>query len=304
MAHVVRVKLTGKEAQLGRVPAHDVAELLLGIERAVVRAAGHVVGRQVKDTGRWEATLASAARLRLVAIEAGSVVGVLELPGVDDANGFGLAATTLSELAWSEVLDSVTDHDDSRIDVVRAVAELGTKVGIGTRYEAVELIDEEARDEEVMIRTVRIDGPTYRQLRAVANSAPGTREAVVVGSLVEADFERMSARVRTPAGDAVVVEFDESLADSIQDALRRPMQFEGVVSYDPNTLVVRSVRIRAIKRPEQLLLISDPHDFWRRHSIAELAQLQGVGPVKDIETLHDHELSADDVDALFAALEE
>lgn len=299
MARVVRVKLTGEEAQLGRVPAHDVAELLLGIERAVARAAGHLVRRPIKDTGRWEATLTSAARLRLVAIEAGSVVGVLELPSVEDVDGFELEATTLSELAWSALLDSVTDHDDSRIDVVRAVAELGTKVGIGTRYDAVELIDENATH-----RSVRIDGPKYRQLRAVANSAPGTREATVVGSLVEADFERMSARVRTPAGDAVVVEFDDALADAIQEALRRPMQFEGVVSYDPNTLVVRTVRVRAIRRPEQLLLISDPWEFWRRHSIAELAQQKGITPVTNIEILHDHELSADDVDALLAALEE
>jgi len=50
MNTVLRVRLTGDDAQLGRVAAGDVARMLLGVERAVARAAGHVIGRQVKPT--------------------------------------------------------------------------------------------------------------------------------------------------------------------------------------------------------------------------------------------------------------
>jgi hypothetical protein len=40
MSTVLRVRLTGDDAPLGRVAAGDVARMLLGVERAVARAAG------------------------------------------------------------------------------------------------------------------------------------------------------------------------------------------------------------------------------------------------------------------------
>lgn len=79
MSTVLRVRLTGDDTQLGRVAAGDVARMLLGIERAVARAAGHVIGRQVKSTGRRGRAI-EETRFRLLSIERGSVVGVLELP--------------------------------------------------------------------------------------------------------------------------------------------------------------------------------------------------------------------------------
>jgi len=73
---VLRVRLTGDDAQLGRVAAGDVARMLLG----VARAAGHVIGRQVKPTGRRGRAIEDTTRFRLLSIERGSIVGVLELP--------------------------------------------------------------------------------------------------------------------------------------------------------------------------------------------------------------------------------
>ena len=51
--------------------------MLLGIERVVARASGHVIGRQVRPTGRWGVLIESAVRFRLIALEERSVGGLL-----------------------------------------------------------------------------------------------------------------------------------------------------------------------------------------------------------------------------------
>jgi hypothetical protein len=65
--------------------------MLLGVERAVARAAGHVIGRQVKPTGRRGRAIEETTRFRLRSIERGSIVGVLELPeeAANDAPSLG-----------------------------------------------------------------------------------------------------------------------------------------------------------------------------------------------------------------------
>jgi hypothetical protein len=296
MAKVVRVSLTGAEAQLGRVPARDVARLFLGIERVVARAAGHVIGRQVPGTGRRGRLIEDAARLRLIRLERGSVVGVLELP---QPSGMFEDASTLSELAWEAALDTASGQDESRIDVASALAQLTTELGIGQRYDAIELGDEQGGRPPV-----RVDSTQCLRLTRLTTVEPSIREATVVGLLVEADFERMTARVRTGTGEAIPIEFDEDTADAIKEALRHPTEVMGVVTYDPLTLVARAVRVRALTRPEQLGLVWATSEFRRQESVESLAQQLGIEPVTDIESLRDYELSDDDVDAFVAALNE
>lgn len=96
----IRVRLEGPDAHLGVVPAADVAHMLLGIERVVARASGHVIGRQVRPTGRWGVLIESAVRFRLIALEERSVGGLLELPDLLPVEGtLGLSVETLGELA-------------------------------------------------------------------------------------------------------------------------------------------------------------------------------------------------------------
>jgi hypothetical protein len=82
VGEVVRVRLVGGQAELGLVAASDVAKLLLGIERAVRLAASGILGRS-PTPGRWIGLIEQVASFRLVGVERGSVVGVLELPELD-----------------------------------------------------------------------------------------------------------------------------------------------------------------------------------------------------------------------------
>jgi hypothetical protein len=110
MSTVLRVRLTGEDAELGHVAAGDVARMLLGVERAVARAAGHVIGRQVKPTGRRGRTIEETTRFRLLGIERGSVVGVLELPEeVADNGALDLDTPSLGDLALESALATAAE---------------------------------------------------------------------------------------------------------------------------------------------------------------------------------------------------
>jgi hypothetical protein len=75
-----RVKLDGEQARLGVVPAADVARLLLLLERAAAQAAAAVLRQPKTTTGRYKGVIEEAVHFRLVGIEEGSIVPVLELP--------------------------------------------------------------------------------------------------------------------------------------------------------------------------------------------------------------------------------
>jgi hypothetical protein len=124
-----------------------------------------------------------------------------------------------------------------------------------------------------------------------------------VGSLVEADFEKCTARLRTPTQSAVDVSFSEEQADDIQAALRRRSTVRGDVLYDPTTNTARSVRLTEIVRGiEQLAL--DPDEFWNELSFAELAARQATGGPTYPDQLYDATATDEERDAVIAALAE
>jgi hypothetical protein len=119
---------------------------------------------------------------------------------------------------------------------------------------------------------------------------------------VEADFERGTARLRAVDQRLVRVSFDNDLADEIQEALRRPAELVGAVTYDPETGVARSVVLRQISPPEQLVLGLETEDFWLEPSFEDLRLQQGVVPADDLDALSDDELTDEEADEFLAAL--
>jgi len=79
----LRVELAGEEAKLGEVPAADVARLILGVERAMARAASVVLGRPKTTTGRYDDVIERAVRLKLRVVVEGSVDAVMEVSDLD-----------------------------------------------------------------------------------------------------------------------------------------------------------------------------------------------------------------------------
>lgn len=300
MGRMLRVALTGDHARLGQVPAADVAHLLLGLERAVARASGGALGRRVKNTGRWGKAIESAVRFRLLGIEEGSVVGILELPKLEsqpDALDFDIA--TLGELALVSTL-RIVGGEAAHPDVAGVFVAMADRIGIGSRYDAITFdTDAPGAPERVVLDELALD----RLRRMAEQASPERRADTLVGVLVEADFERHTARLRTADGGPVGVTFGEDQFEEIQEALRRPAQLVGEIAYDPETARAVSVKLRAITRAEQLAMSLDAGEFWRDVTIDELRRERGMEPVHDIAQLGDPELTEDEIDAFLAALE-
>jgi hypothetical protein len=302
MSAIVRVRLTGEEAHLGLVAAGDFARLLLGVERAVARAAGHVIGRQVKPKGRRGRTIEETTRLRLLKVEEGSVVGALTLPDETalDEETLGIETPSLGELALESALATVEDVETGQVDVAEVFVRLADEIGVGTRFDAISFERADQPDRKPIV----LDRGARDRMQAAVKQVETSRPESLVGVLVEADFERHTARVRRPGGDPVGIQFPPELADEIQEALRKQAEFEGEVRYDPKTMQARDVQLRRIVRPEQLIMGLEPGEFWADSTVADLAQGLGVGPVEDASALHDTDATPDEIDRLLSALQD
>jgi hypothetical protein len=298
--HFLRVRLEGEEAELGRVAATDFARLLLGTQSAIQRAAGHVIGRALRETGRPGKTIEDSTRLRLVAIERGSVVAVLEAPErATDPDSLDLTDRGLGELAIDKALGTVAGDEHDMPDVAEAFVRMADDIGIGRRYDAVSF----ERSHDRHDHPVRIDSSSLERLKAEARRPATTKDDSVIGVLVEADFENGTARLRGSGGTRTQVQFAPELADEIQRALREPARLRGEVLYDPKTSEARAVELRQIVRGDQLALGLDPGDFWTSRTVEEIADEMGIGAIRSVEALRDREATDDEVDRMLAAIE-
>lgn len=297
---LLRVRLEGPLAELGKVPAADVANLILGIERALARASGHVLGRPVRPTGRWEDVIARSVDLRLMRLESGSLVQVLEIPDVGPTtDSLRLAALSLGQISAHVALSALGVSAQDYPDVARAWLDAAARTGLGVRHESIRL----SYQADGIRRRVKLDLRRKGQLQKVVTAANqrALREGTLIGVLVEADFESMSARLRTPAGDAVTVTFDPNLADDIQLALRQHAHLIGEVRYRPDTTTAVSVHVRSLGAPRQLEWAL-PELFWQPTSIAQLEKEQGVVRLGGIDELEAPALSEDEIDLFLEAI--
>lgn len=301
----LRVSLEGDNAQLGRVPAADVAQLLTSVERALARAASVVIGRPSRKPGRRERVVAEAAHVVLRAVESGSVVPVLELPAVapDEEilqQSMDMDVAHLGEVAAGQVIDVISDEIDGHPYVVEALAELGTSLGIGIRYSQVRF---EMKRSVVRRATVALDAGVTDRLRArVKADRAAAKQGMLVGTLVEADFESSTARLRSPEGRPVAVSFDPTMADEIHRALREPATVEGWITYHPEHQTARSINLRRVMRSDQMDLGIDARAFRQHKTFSQLQREQGVTGAFDVAELFDSQSSEEELEAYDAAL--
>ena len=300
-----RVKLDGREAHLGRVPAADVARLLLLFEKAAAQAAAVILHQPKTTTGRYRGVIEQAVHFRLVAIEEGSVVPVLELPDTappELGDALELEDLRLGESALQALLDASRKPTDPLI--AKAILDVADGMLIGERYDAI-VIDAPSRGRRGRRQKVTVDARARKRLRKYVDAAPApsVRTDDLAGSLVEADFERRTARLRTPTDTAVEVTFSDEQADDIQAALRQSSTVRGEVRYDPKTHTAKSVRLTELVRGiEQLAL--DPDQFWSELSFQDLVERQASGRAVETRDLYDATASDEERDAVMAALTE
>jgi hypothetical protein len=249
-----RVRLAGGRAQLGEVDAGDVAHLVTGLQRVVARAAGASIGRQVTGLGRWGRLPEEVTRFRLDGVGPPGVTLDLSLPADDDAaDQLALGDLRLGDRAWDLAMAAVTGERRDDRPVLEYLARLADDLKLGARYQAIEL-SREGRTGEARLDPAgraRIEEAVVRLRRVEAGR--------VAGTLVEADFERCVARVRTDDGEQVAVRFEPELADEVYEALRRPTELDGQVELDLTAGRVTAIQVTTISRPAQAqLTLPDP----------------------------------------------
>lgn len=305
-APMLRVRLEGPNAELGKVPVSDVANLLVLVERAVARAASVAVRRPSRKTGRREKVVAEASHLVLVGIESGSVVPVLELPVVrSDASDLQERVDTndeqLAEVAVVQVLDVLTGKTKGHPYVVEVLAQMAEQLAVGERYSRI-------RFELAGTRVGRLQGDldppsAIRMQDQVMRYQEARTKGLLVGTLVEADFEAFSARLRSPDGVPVAVKFDPAIAEEIKDALTETGALQGWITYDPVTQTAQSIDLEKVVKNHQTALDLDPdYTFARHKSFDELQADQGVTGRFNVDDLADADSSEAELDAYDEAL--
>ena len=281
MGEQFSISLEGAAAQLGDVIASDVAKLILHAESAMAKAMGHEIHQPVKKKGAWRKAIAEAVRFRLVEVQPGSVVVVGRLPEVEPPDGALQldGATSLGELGLRRAVRAFEDPRPSEVDVAGAWLQAAEAVGIGPRYDAVRL--EYSPSGHGSMRVARLDRAAVDRLTTFVRDA-GARSKKsehLVGRLFEADFEKRTAKLRTPQGVVEVV-FAEELDDDVQEALRNLRTLIGEITFDRQEARAVAIRVRKMTRSEQLSFA--PDDFWIDKPVEQLIVEQGNAPVKDL----------------------
>lgn len=272
MSGEFRIVIEGGEADQGPIPAADIAKAIVHVESAIAKAMGHATFRPVRRRGRWRKAIEEAVRFKFIAVEKGSVGLLCRLPDIalpDDALQLH-GDTTLGEMGLRIAIDAAQNPDQGRVDVVEVWADLGLDLAIGQRYTAFRVEGLNGASGS----SVRVDGSQTARLRTFVRTTrlQAMRQDRVAGQLFEADFDKKTAKLRTPRG-IVEVSFADDLSDPIYDALRHQAEIIGDVEYDPRDSRALSVTARYVSPPVQLLA----SDFWDETSTAD--RLVGREPV-------------------------
>lgn len=300
---LIRLTLRGPDAWPGRVSASDVARAILGLQRAMQRAAAIDASRRRRGpTGRHTAAIERSADLRLLSTGKGSFKTLLALPDdvEQEKDALPMSVRDLSDSALDRVLSAIqTGTVDVDRELASAVAQMSDELGVGER--TTELVIERVEAARgPAIRAAVLDAEVRDRMHLAAEPAEREPqpERALYGTLVEADFEKNTARLRGTLGKPVAVTFAQELADDVQGALRSHTGLEGKVTYDRWTSEARSVDLIRVQSVEQLAL-GDPSAFWGTPSFRQLQEQQGTtGVVDDFDAIVFEGLTDEDRAAL------
>lgn len=290
---VRRIVLEGG-GSLEDVPAADIAQVIEGVIAAVTKAAGHVVGRQVKERGRRERVVAAAGAIHLLSVSSGSVDFTFRSSGaVMDAEGLPFDPETVGDRAL-EIATSAAGVEAGRYrDVARVWLKTAEAIGIGERYDAIRMTDDDGHD------GVTLDADRVEAIRIAVRPSPSQVPASVQGRLYEANFDAQTAQLRGPSGEIVHVQYDDRHADDIYRVLRGTANLIGEVTYDPHSLRALRVRVREVDQPTQMDL-----SFWVEKPLVAVIAEQQLARIKDASELVVEGLSHEDWEQLRAGIEE
>ncbi len=274
------IKLPGPG--LGEVAVGDVVEFLRGVVDLVANGSAAEIAKPIGSPGRRGTAIEEASKIRLLDLRDGSLVAELApAAAFPMPDSMGLDVETLSELALIAVFETVEGRE-GRPEVASALVEFAQRMATRRPDQPLVFIDRRSSAET----TTALDDTTLRRLESLGTRAASEplRAQGVVGRLFEANVDKDEARLRTPTGETVKVEYEPELERDIKRLLGDRASLQGEVTYDAATQRVRSIHATEVLAGDQLGF--EGVDFWQDPSLVELAESVGAGPVSDPDDLH------------------
>lgn len=124
------------------------------------------------------------------------------------------------------------------------------------------------------------------------------RMETLEGTLEMADFKPRGhkCRIASARGRSVICTFDTDKEAEILRLMRKPVRVTGEAHINPRSHRTEEIHIREIQPIDTPLM--DAKEFFTSRSIAELAKIQGVKPLKNPSELMLEWLADEDIDAL------
>ena len=277
------VRMKGPGVRGGRVALKDLLFLGQRVQDAVEGVARILSGQaESRRPGPKPKEIWSQCELEVVALNKGSFEIALDVPRVR------LEVMHLGLESIEKMLDGiqVVGSDDTTMPpgydfgVLHSVREFGQV--LNGRVTAVEFETDRTKR-----RVVRYDAKTRdRVIRRIL--APVSNLRSIEGRLLMADFkhEGTKCRVHPPVGKPVVCDFDENMAGTVQELLRRHVRVSGEAQIDPYNEEVKSIRISDIAPLERDVRDAPSvEEFWLEKSVDDLAEEQSVQPLRKLDDI-------------------
>jgi|SRR5579863_7404 len=279
---LLKLRVEGPGIHAGRISIPDLVQICLSAQSIVHRQAEALSGQRTLRRGPVTADVKQECTLELIGVSRGSVALSFDLAKSQLSMTPTLALAALSEVACViEALGADTDRD---VDpgVLDSLNSLGDVFDRNSIQKIEWLVPK--RDGKRKRLTAEYN-KKVRERVIKRLKAPEHETQTIEGTLEMADFKESDekCRVHPPIGNPVSCTFDKDMEDDIYAMLRRPVQVRGEASLDPHTKKIEFIHIREINPLDPLAVGAAA--FLAPHSLEELAKLQGVKPLENINVL-------------------
>lgn len=282
---LLQLKLRGPGIRRGRISIPDLLKICQEAQNTVNKQAEALKGRKTIHRGPTAVAIQEECTLELVGIKPNCTTLEFELAKqqLHFAVTPGFGAEVVGEVAQTikKLRSRKPTNDGIDSGVLLSLYKLSGLVA-PRRISSIEWVTGQSNGHK---RTTAPITHAVREHAARRLSQPRNVIAQLDGVLDMADFkpQDFKCRIDPPVGASITCTFATALENDVYRLLRKPVRVKGQGLIQPYTDRVDAVHIEEIKELPSLAL--GEGNFAADRSIAELAKIQKVAPLKDLSTL-------------------
>jgi hypothetical protein len=279
---LLKLKVEGTGVHAGRISVPDLVQICDKAQSAVHRQAEALSGQRTLRRGPVTADVKEECTLELVGISKGSAVLSFDLAKSQLSMAPSVGVEVVSQVVCTIgdlAADNDREYDPGVLDSLNGLGEVFERGSV----RAIEWIVPRRNGKKKPVSAVYNKSVREGVMRRVKGYEQ--KPQTIEGTLEMADFKEgdEKCRIHPPIGNAVGCAFEKELEEEVYALLRRPVRVKGEASVDPHTRRVTFIRINRIEPLDPLVMGATA--FLAPHSIEELARLQGVKPLEDVNVL-------------------